>query len=80
MMGIARVSLETGLRSMDIFQQQAEKAIEFTMNNANLVQDETRSVISEWMKNMQKARKMYEDTLQQGLKDLEEQVSSKKKS
>jgi len=80
MMGIARVSLETGLRSMDIFQQQAEKAIEFTMNNANLVQDETRSVISEWMKNMQKARKMYEDTLQQGLKELEEQVSSKKKS
>ena len=80
MMGIARVSLETGLRSMDIFQQQAEKAIEFTMNNANLVQDETRSVISEWMKNMQNARKMYEDTLQQGLKDLEEQVSSKKKS
>ena len=80
MMGIARVSLETGLRSMDIFQQQAEKAIEFTMNNANQVQDETRSLISDWMKNMQKARKTYEDTLQQGLKDLEEQVSNKKKS
>ena len=78
-MGIARVSLETGMRSMDLFQQQAEKAAEFAMNNANVVQDETRKAVNEWMKSLQNARKMYEDTLEQGLKNLEEQINKNKK-
>ncbi len=79
MVKIARVSLETGMRSMDIFQQQAEKAIEFTLNSSNLSQDETKKAIHMWMENIKKARQMYADSIEEGIKNLENQFNKDKK-
>ena len=77
MLQIVRVSLETGMRSMDIFQEQAEKAVEFTLNSANLGQSETHKSLKTWLENVRKARKMYADAIEEGLKNLEEQFGGK---
>jgi len=77
MLQIVRVSLETGMRSMDIFQQQAEKAVEFTLNSTNLGQSETQKSLKAWMDNVKKARDMYAQAIEEGLKNLENQFGGK---
>lgn len=73
MMNIARVSFETGMRSLEIFQNQAEKGIEFMMKNAGLMQDESQKAFQTWMESSRNARKMYTDAIEQGIDHLEHQ-------
>ena len=75
MLNMARISVETGLRSMDTFQKQAEKAIELTVNNTDLVQDESRKALSGWMDNVKKSHQVYVDAIEEGLSNLEKHFS-----
>lgn len=77
MIKMARVSLEAGVKNMDAFQAQAEKAMAIAMENAATAQDEARKALDAWMENVNRARKIYTDTIEEGLSSLEKKVSSK---
>ncbi|MDJ0762596.1 MAG: hypothetical protein QNJ97_06360 [Myxococcota bacterium] len=79
MIRIARSSFEMGIQSMDMAQAQAQKNIEVMMANAGTQQDVTKSSLESWFDSVNKARKLYLDTIEEGLSNLEQQFSSDKK-
>ncbi|MCP4600989.1 MAG: hypothetical protein GY847_10770 [Proteobacteria bacterium] len=76
-LNLTRTSFEAGLQSMDIFPQQAEKAVEQVVNNTNVAQAETRKAFTNWLENLQKVRKLYVDTFEEGFVHLEQQFGQK---
>ncbi len=73
----ARSSFETGVKAMESFSAQTEKMMDLSMNNANLIQGESRKMMENWMTSYKDYQKMYVDTVQEGLKTLEQQYGSK---
>jgi len=80
MLSMARISFETTMRSMDILPQQAEKALELSMSNTKMLQDETRKAFANWLENVNKARQIYVDAVENGLVNLESQMTPTQKS
>ncbi len=76
-LNLTRTSFEAGMQTMDIFPEQAEKAMELAMNGTNVAQSETRKLFTNWVGNLQKVRKMYVDVFEEGLGNLEQQFSAK---
>ncbi|MDJ0763604.1 MAG: hypothetical protein QNJ97_11520 [Myxococcota bacterium] len=75
MLSMARVSFDTGVQAMDTFQAQAEKTISFAIDSMNTVQVETRKSFDTWMTSVKKAREAYMKAVEDGLDNLEQQVS-----
>lgn len=73
-LSLARLSFETGVKSMDTFHEQIEKALQMTMD-LTAVPEEGRKAVSGWLENMKKGRKMYTDAVDEGLKKLEETLA-----
>jgi hypothetical protein len=76
---LTRSSFEVGMRSMDVFPKQVEKAINLAMENAGIVQEETKKAFKAWLENVEKARSVYAKTIDEGLGTLEQQFSTKDK-
>jgi len=66
--------MDAGLQSMETIQAQAEKAIDLTMSNVGVVQQETTKAINNWLGQAKEARTAYINTLQDGLNTLEKQI------
>jgi len=73
MLAISRNLLDTGLKSMGLFQEQAEKAMDFAIGNTNMMQEESKKAVRMWMENVKKARTMYTDAIEEGFSNLEKQ-------
>ncbi len=73
MLAIARVSFETGMRSMNLFQEQAEKAIDFAIGNTAMLQEESKKAVASWMENVRKSRELYAKSIEEGLENIEKQ-------
>lgn len=67
---MTRNSIEAGTRTLENLSQQTERAMELTINSANIVQGETRKLYDSWLDNMKTARKMYTDVVQSSLDSL----------
>lgn len=78
-LSLARIAFDTTMRSMDIVPQQAEKALELAMNNTQMVQEETRKAFASWIENVNNARKVYINAVEEGLTNLERQFSQEGK-
>jgi len=74
---MTRTSIETGTRTWESFSQQAERAVELTMNSANIVQGETRKMCDSWLDNMHNARKICADVMHSSLNSLDVQQTKK---
>jgi len=67
---MAKESFETGMRMMGMFHEQAEKAVQLAMDGTKTMQDDTRTAVDNWMNHMQRARKAYWDTVEEGMERL----------
>ncbi len=76
-LSMARISFETTMRSMDILPQQAEKVMELSMSNTKMVQEETRKAFAGWLDNINNARQVYVDAIEEGMINLESQAKPK---
>jgi hypothetical protein len=77
-LGIAKASFESSVRTMDTFQHQAEKAIDLALNNVSMLQEEGKRELTAWVENIKKAQKIYNDAVQDGLSKLENQLKTTK--
>jgi hypothetical protein len=75
---MARQSLATGVKNMDIFQSQAKEAVELGMKNASKAQEATQKAFETWPENMDKARRAYIAAIEEGLSYLDQQFSNSK--
>ncbi len=78
-LNLFRITFESGIRNMDTFQEQAEKALELTMSNSDVAQDEVRKSFDAWIDNVKKSRQVYTSAVEEGLANLEQQFSKKGK-
>jgi hypothetical protein len=76
-LGLARIAFDATTRGMDIAPQQVEKALEMAMNNSQMVQEETRKAVASWLANVQDARKVHFNTIDEGLANLERRYAKK---
>ncbi len=74
LLDMTRMSMNAGLQSMETMQTQTEKAIDLTMGNVGVVQQETTKAINNWLDQAKEARNVYINTVQEGLSTLENQV------
>ncbi len=79
MMKMVKLSFETGIKSMDTFQAQAEKAMEQTMKGASVAQGEALKSYDSWVENVKAARKAYVDAIEQGVSSVEQHINPNKK-
>ncbi len=82
MLDITRASFEAGMRNMDTYPKQAEKAMNLAAENASIAQDETRKVFDTWRVTLNTARQAYTEIFNEGLTNLEQQftnISAKRK-
>jgi polyhydroxyalkanoate synthesis regulator phasin len=75
-----RNSFETGMKTMETLSQQTKKVVDMTMNNANMVQEETKKLVENWYGSYKDMNKAYSDAMNEGLKTLEQQFSFNKKT
>lgn len=61
--GMAKATIETGIRNMEIAQQQTEKVMNLTVDNAVLIQNESRKNLENLIGGMKKAQQLYRDTI-----------------
>ncbi len=67
LMDITKMSIETGMRTMDVFQQQTQKAVELSTYNSTVIQTESQKAFQTWMNNINIAQKIYTDALEEGI-------------
>lgn len=77
-LGMAKASFESSVRTMDTFQHQAEKAIDLALNNVSIMQEEGKRELTTWVENVKNAQKVYNDAVQDGLNNLENQLQVNK--
>jgi hypothetical protein len=75
-LGMAKASFESSVRTMDTFQHQAEKAIDLALNNVSIIQEEGKRELNTWVENVKNAQKIYNDAVQDGLNNLENQLET----
>jgi len=78
LLGMARASFESSVRTMDTFQQQGKNAIDLALSNVSIAQEEGTRELKTWVDNVRKAQKTYTEAVQDGLSNLEEQFQTTK--
>ncbi len=78
MLDLAQLSFENGVRNMEIFQKQAEKAVDLTMNNIASLQTETQTGADSWMNDIKEVQKIYLNTINDGFANFGNQVAKVK--
>ena len=64
---MARFSIETGVKNLDLVQEQTNKAVDFALTAASSLQKETESAYQEWKKATERARRIYTESIENGL-------------
>jgi hypothetical protein len=77
-MDMTRMSMETGMQSLENIQSQAERAIEMTISNMNVVQEETSKALNSWLDTAKQARKLYSSAIEEGMGTMQQTYASTK--
>jgi hypothetical protein len=64
---LTQASIETGMRNMDMLQQQTEKAIDMTLESVNSIQGESQKGVEGLMDGLKKAQKLYKKAAEDAL-------------
>ncbi|MDJ0763593.1 MAG: hypothetical protein QNJ97_11455 [Myxococcota bacterium] len=72
---MARFSIETSVRNLELVQEQTNKAVDFAMTAAGQLQKETQNAYHEWQKTADQARRMYVESLENGLEMMSKTFS-----
>jgi hypothetical protein len=71
---LTRASVETGIRNLDMLQEQTEKAIDLTVKNVYALQEESQKGVGALLGGLKKAQDVYRKTAEQTLADFEKKT------
>jgi len=71
MIDFNRTSFETTFNTMTMFQEQAEKAANASMDKATWLPGEGRSIVDEWIKACRNGREKFKDSMIENFKRVE---------
>ena len=75
---LSRQSAETGLKSLERLQDQADQVVEMTINNINVMQSETTKALQTMLDSAREARQLYNTTIEDGLRTIQENAAPAK--
>jgi polyhydroxyalkanoate synthesis regulator phasin len=78
-MGMWKTSWETYLKTLRATEEQGDRMLDHMLQQSDVLQEEGKKLVKQWVDNSKKASKSYLDAIEQNIKRMEEILEPKDK-